>query len=131
VSYREIDIVFENFYLLPPLSLSGYSSHTVCLSLTHTYTNTRTHDSTQFRTQNGPLFLPVYNASSRFATLRLRFPIQPYFSPVAVFRVNFVLTAFSTVPATAMILDCSSAHIRDKQFHIDLQGHDKIKPPSK
>jgi len=129
VSYREIDSVFENFYLLPSLSLSGYSSHTV--SHTHTHTHTHTHDSTQFRTQNGPLHLPVYNARSRFVTLRLRFPIQPYFCPVAVFRDNCVLTAFSIVPATPMILDCSSAYIRDKQFHIDLEGPDKIKPPSK
>ena len=34
-SYREIDFVFENFYLLPSLSLSGHSSHTVSLSHTH------------------------------------------------------------------------------------------------
>ena len=101
------------------LTIRTLLSH--CLSLSLSHTHTQTHDSTQFRAQNGPLLLPVYYASARFANLRLRFPIHPYFSPVAVFRDNCVLTAFSIVPAPAMILDCSSAYIRhstrDKQSH--------------
>ena len=101
MSYREIDFVFENIYLLPslyqdtPLTLSPSPP----LSHTHTHTHTHTHDSMQFLTQNGPLLLlQVYYAASRFATPRLRFPIQPYFSPVAALRTNCVLTAFSIVP---------------------------------